>query len=142
MTQSLRLAEDLRAAVGRLVRATKQNTGRMPEAEAAVLGLLDREGPRTIAELAQTRGVRHQSAARTVKDVSAAGLATTESHPTDGRKLLVRVTPAGRAALERERHARAGLLGNAIDEEFTARERDELRRAVELLVRLSARVRG
>jgi DNA-binding MarR family transcriptional regulator len=142
MEESRRLAEDLRAAVGQLVRSTKQNLGTMPDAEAAVLGLLDRDGPRTIAELAQTRGVRHQSAARTVKELALTGLVATRPHPTDGRKLLVHITPAGRTALERERQARADVLADAIDRTLTARERDELRRGVELLVRLGARIRA
>lgn len=141
MSQSRQLAEDLRAAVGHLVRSTKQSSGTMPAAEAAILGLLDREGPRTIAELAQARGVRHQSAAKTIKDLTLAGLVATEDHPTDGRKLLVHITRPGRVALERERHARADVLADAIEKEFTAQERDELKRGVELLVRLSAQIR-
>ncbi|MFH8342734.1 MarR family winged helix-turn-helix transcriptional regulator [Streptomyces sp. AM6-12] len=142
MEQSRQLAEDLRAAVGHLVRSTKHNSATMPAAEAAILGLLYRDGPQTIAELAQARGVRHQSAARTVKELTQAGLIATRPHPTDGRKLLVHVTPAGRAALEQDRHARADVLADAIDKALTACERDQLRRGVELLVRLGTQMRS
>ncbi|WP_328333036.1 MULTISPECIES: MarR family winged helix-turn-helix transcriptional regulator [unclassified Streptomyces] len=141
MTQSRELAEDLRKAVGRLVRSTKQGVDSMPAAESAVLGLLDRDGPRNIAELAQARGVRHQSAAKTVKDLTAVGLVSTEAHPTDGRKLLVHITVHGRAVLEEDRSSRADVLGNAIEAELTVQEREELRRGIELLNRLSARIR-
>ncbi|MDT0609108.1 MarR family winged helix-turn-helix transcriptional regulator [Streptomyces lancefieldiae] len=141
MTQSRQLAEDLRRAVGQLVRSTKQSAASMPAAEGAVLGLLDRDGPQSIAELAQARGVRHQSAAKTVKDLTAAGLVSAEAHPTDGRKLLVHITEPGRTALDEDRRCRADVLENAIEEELTAHERRELRRGIELLKRLSAQIR-
>ncbi len=53
----------------------------MPPGEAAVLGYLDRGGPLTTAEIAQQRGVSHQSAAKTVKDLLAQDLVRAEAPP-------------------------------------------------------------
>ncbi|MEU2051128.1 MarR family transcriptional regulator, partial [Streptomyces albidoflavus] len=66
-------------------------------------------------------------------------LITRRAHPTDGRKSLVELTPAGRAALEAERGRRAGWLAQAIEAELTDEERELLARTAGLLDRLAAR---
>lgn len=131
------LAEELRRSIGELVRAVRA-ADTMSPGEAAVLGFLDREGPLTTADLARLRGVTHQSAAKSVKDLSADGLVRGERHPDDGRKLLLRLTDAGRSRLQRERDFRAGALGTAIRETFDPDERRRLSESVALLSRLTA----
>ncbi|WP_405899253.1 MarR family transcriptional regulator [Streptomyces sp. NBC_00727] len=135
------LAEELRRTVGELVRAVRA-VDSMPPGEAAVLGFLDRRGPLTTADLARLRGVTHQSAAKSVKDLGAGGLVRGEQHPDDGRKLLLHVTDAGRARLRRERALRSGALGDAIRDTFDAEERERLREAVALLSRLTDHLTG
>ncbi|AWE54228.1 MULTISPECIES: MarR family winged helix-turn-helix transcriptional regulator [Streptomyces] len=135
------LAEELRRSIGELVRAVR-TVDTMPPGEAAVLGFLDRDGPLTTADLARLRGVTHQSAAKSVKDLSAAGLVRAEPHPDDGRKLLLHLTDAGRSRLQRERTLRAGALGAAIRDTFDADEVRQLSESVTLLSRLTARLTG
>ncbi|HEY2063205.1 MAG TPA: MarR family transcriptional regulator [Amycolatopsis sp.] len=135
-----RLAEDLRAAVGHLVRAAR-TTGTLPAGEAAVLGHLDREGPATTAEIAQWRQIRHQTAARVVKDLVDAGLVRTAPHESDGRKVVLHITPDGRARLGSHRRARADRLAAAIDDALDPAERTELVRCVDLLTRLTGHLR-
>ncbi|AZS84065.1 MarR family winged helix-turn-helix transcriptional regulator [Streptomyces griseoviridis] len=135
------LAEALRRSLGELVRAVR-TVDTMPPGEAAVLGFLDRDGPLTTADLARLRGVTHQSAATSVKDLSAGGLVRGERHPDDGRKLLLHLTDAGRSRLQRERALRAGALGSTIRETFTPDEQRRLGEAVDLLSRLTARLTG
>jgi DNA-binding MarR family transcriptional regulator len=130
------LADSLRSAIGQLVRAVR-TTDTLPPGEAAALGTLDREGPRTTADLAQRRGIRHQSAAKAVKELSARGLVRAEPHPSDGRKLLLHLTPTGRARLEEDRGRRADWLAAAIESELTPAERRQLDDCVSLLGRLS-----
>src|SRR4051812_17023021 len=84
-------AEDLRQTIGNLVRAVR-GADTMPAGAAAVLGHLDRGGPQTTADLAHRRGVSHQSAAKSVKELLGDGLVRAEPHPTDGRKLLLHIT--------------------------------------------------
>ncbi|WP_406840334.1 MarR family winged helix-turn-helix transcriptional regulator [Streptomyces sp. AHU1] len=135
------LAEELRQSLGELVRAVR-TVDTMPPGEAAVLGFLDREGPLTTADLARLRGVTHQSVAKSVKDLSAAGLVRGERHPDDGRKLLLHLTGAGLSRLRRERTGRAGALGAAIRETFTPEEQRRLGESVALLSRLTAHLAG
>lgn len=133
------LAEDLRRAVGELVRAAR-TADTMPAGEAAVLGYLDRGGPYTTADLAHLRGVTHQSAAKTVKDLLGAGLVRAEPHPSDGRKLLLHITDRGRARLGDERTRRADWLDAAIEDTLSAREQEHLRACVPLIARLAGRL--
>ncbi|MET9168799.1 helix-turn-helix domain-containing protein [Streptomyces cellulosae] len=135
------LAEELRLTIGHLVR-TVRAADTMPPGESAVLGYLDRAGPMTTAEIAQQRGVTHQSVAKTVKDLLAQNLVRTEAHPGDGRKLLLHLTQAGRDRLAEERRRRADWLGAAINDVLDADERRTLEAALPLLSRLSTHLHG
>ncbi|MEV6616705.1 helix-turn-helix domain-containing protein [Streptomyces sp. NPDC051051] len=135
------LAEELRLTVGRLVR-TVRTADKMPPGEAAVLGYLDRNGPLTTADVAQQRGVSHQSAAKAVKELLGQGLVHTEAHPSDGRKFLLHITPAGSDRLAEERRRRADWLGTAITEALSPDERETLAAAVPLLARLDAHLKA
>lgn len=97
----------------------------------------DRDGPQTTADLAQRRGVRHQTVAKTVKELSARGLVHAEPHPRDGRKMLLHLSDAGRARLAEDRGRRADWLAAAIAEELTSAERRQVADCVPLLGRLS-----
>ncbi|GAB7186528.1 hypothetical protein ATKI12_6359 [Kitasatospora sp. Ki12] len=133
---TLELAADLRAALGGLVRALRDSDD-LPPNQAAVLGLLVRdERSCTVAELADLRRVRHQSMARTVALMAEAGLVAQQPHPTDGRKQLIAVTAAGRAALLDQRARREHHIATAIEARLTPEERARLRGAVALLDRL------
>jgi DNA-binding MarR family transcriptional regulator len=136
-----RLAEELRLAIGQLVR-TVRTADTMPPGEAAVLGYLDRSGPMTTADVAQQRGVSHQSVAKAVKELLAQGLVQAEAHPSDGRKLLLHLTSAGRGRLDEERQRRAGWLGAAINDALDPDERKTLAAAVPLLSRLTEHLKG
>ena len=135
------LAEDLRQAIGELVRAVRV-ADTMPSGEAAVLGHLDRGGPQTTAELAHRRGVTHQSAAKSVKELLRNGMVCAEPHPSDGRKLLLHLTDTGRARLRQERAQRADWLNTAIRDTLSPHEQQQLGDCVPLLERLTARLTG
>ncbi|MCX4919059.1 MarR family winged helix-turn-helix transcriptional regulator [Streptomyces sp. NBC_00687] len=135
------LAEDLRLAIGQLVR-TVRGADTMPPGEAAVLGYLDRSGPMTTADIAHQRRVSHQSAAKAVKELLGQGLVHAEAHPSDGRKLLLHLTPAGRDRLAEERRRRADWLGTVIDDVLSSDERETLAAALPLLSRLTARLKA
>jgi DNA-binding MarR family transcriptional regulator len=64
---------------------------------------------------------------------------TRRAHPTDGRKSLLELSAAGRAALEAERGRRAGWLALAIEAELAKDERELLARSAALMERLAAR---
>ncbi|GAA0655776.1 MarR family transcriptional regulator [Kitasatospora atroaurantiaca] len=132
----LELAAELRLAIGTLVRRLRVDD-ELPQNQAAVLGWLVREGPRTTSELAALQRVRHQSMARTVSLLTEAGLVEQQRHATDGRKLLVAATGTGIAALQAQRSRREGSIAAAISERLTPQEQRQLRDGVALLRRLA-----
>lgn len=125
-------AEDLRAAIGGIVRATR-TVDTVPPGEAATLGLLDRDGPLTIVELANLRGVRHQTVAKTVSQLADAELVEKTPQPGDARMVSVRLTANGRRVLKAERTRRARWLAEAIDTRLDARQRALLPATIEIL---------
>jgi len=136
---SAALAEELRATIGSLVRRTRA-ADVLPGNQAAALGLLDRGGAATIAELASRSGVRHQSMSRVVGQLREQGAVRSAADPRDGRSVLLHITDRGRLLLNQDRCRRADQLAGAIDAELDAAEREQLARAIELLQRLTARI--
>ncbi|GAA2059500.1 MarR family transcriptional regulator [Streptomyces cheonanensis] len=137
-SEAAAIAAELRTAMGKLTRRVRHED-RIPLGQVAVLGALDREGAMTTSDLAADQRVRPQSMARAVGLLMEQNLVTRRAHPTDGRKSLVELTEAGRAALEAERGRRAGWLAQAIEAELTAEERALLARSAALLERLATR---
>ena len=132
-------ARQLRLVVGQLVRRIKAETAGaagLPAPQVAALGWLDRDGAQTTAELAALQMIRHQSAARVVNQLADARLVTLKAHPSDGRKQLVAITPAGRRALTRQREQRAGWLADLIAQRLSPAEQRTLAKGAELLSRL------
>ena len=130
------LASELRLIVGRLIRRMRAE-GRLPLAQGAVLGRLDRCGAATVSALAAAERVRPQSMSQTVSELEADGLVSRRPDPTDRRQLLVELTAAGHATLADERRQREGWLARAIAEDLSGAERAALERAIEPLRRLA-----
>lgn len=136
---SIALAEELRATIGSLVRRARAADA-LPGNQAAALGLLDREGAATIAELASRSRVRHQSMSRVVGQLREQGAVRAAADPRDGRSVLLHITDRGRRLLNQDRRRRADQLAGAIDAELDPAEREQLARAIELLQRLTTRI--
>ncbi|MDH6577932.1 MarR family transcriptional regulator [Kitasatospora sp. MAP5-34] len=132
----LEIAAELRTVIGTLVRRLRVDD-ELPQNQAAVLGWLVREGPRTTSELADLQRVRHQSMARTVALLTDAGLVEQQRHPTDGRKLVITATEPGVRALHDQRARREGAIAAAITDRLTPAEQRQLRDSVALLARVS-----
>ena len=130
------VASELRVVLGHLVRRLRAEH-RFPLAHGAVLGRLDREGARSVSDLAVAERVRPQSMAQTVGDLEADGLVARRPDPGDRRRALVELSDAGREALEADRRHREGWLARAIAEDLSADEQAVLERAVGLLRRLA-----
>jgi DNA-binding MarR family transcriptional regulator len=135
-TDSALLASELRLILGRLIRRMRSE-GRIPIAQLAVLGRLDRGGPATVSALATAERVRPQSMSQTVSELEADGFVTRRPDPTDRRQLLVELTDAGTATLADERRHREGWLARAIAEDLSPAERRSLEAALEPLRRLA-----
>jgi DNA-binding MarR family transcriptional regulator len=129
------LPTELRVVLGRLMRRLR-GEHRFPLTQASVLGWLDRDGPRSIGELAAIESVRPQSMSQTICELEAEGLIERRADQRDGRRSQIALTARGRKALDADRAAREGWLGKEIGE-FTPDEQEILREAVSLLNRLA-----
>jgi DNA-binding MarR family transcriptional regulator len=130
------LASDLRVVLGQLIRRLRTEH-RFSLSQGAVLGRLDREGPRTTADLAAAERVRPQSMGQTLAELENHGLIVRRPDAADGRRKLLQLTDEGRRVLAEDRERREGWLAEAVEAEFSADERAVLERAVGLLGRLA-----
>ena len=126
------VASELRGVLGQLVRRLRTEN-RLPLSQGAVLARLDREGPRSVSELAITERVRPQSMAQTVGDLERDGLVARSPDPCDKRRAVVALTPAGTTALGVDRLHREGWLAEAIVAHLSPAEQAALMEAVAML---------
>jgi DNA-binding MarR family transcriptional regulator len=130
------LAYELRETLGRLTRRLRAEPGpSVPH--LAVLGLLDREGPRSVSDLAAAQRMRPQSMAQSVRELEDAGLVTRRPDPHDGRRAFVELTPAGTGRILASRAAREDWLAQTLTGALDVAERKRLHDALALLDRLA-----
>lgn len=134
------LAEHLRGAVGRFVRATRSRADSLPRSRAETLGELARHGVRSMPELAAARQVSHQSVSRMMAELERQGLVAREPNPADARGFLFAITSHGRAVLDAERRARRDVIEAAIADALTPAERRALAEVPGLLDRLAGAI--
>ena len=105
-------ATRLRRAVSRIARrlnASATSEGLTPT-QASVLGLIAGRGPTGLARLAELEGLNPTMLSRVVGALTDAGLIARNPDPSDLRVQLVTATPAGVAAHERIKSARAQIV--------------------------------
>jgi DNA-binding MarR family transcriptional regulator len=134
-TDTAHTASELRVVLGQLIRRLRAEH-RFPLLHASVLGRLDREGPRSVSDLATAERVRPQSMAQTVGELESDGLVKRTPDPDDGRRAIVTMTAAGRETLEADRGRRVGWLVSAI-EELPKSDQEVLSRATSIIGRLA-----
>ncbi|MCS4275836.1 MarR family transcriptional regulator [Mycetocola lacteus] len=137
--QSLETAQRFRLNVDRLRRTlrrieTVEGLGRTHE---AVLSLLFRHGPLSIADLARREQMRPQSMGSVVGDLVTRELVDKAPDPTDGRRDLIRLTEAGQRVLDTVNRVRDRDLALLMDTDLSAEERQTLRAGVELMERVA-----
>ena len=126
VVQALRVHGLLIAAGNRLAKPAGQT-----EARWQVLGVVE-HGPATVAQIARVFGLARQSVQRTVGSLVRDGLAALEDNPRHRRAKLVRLTPAGEAAL-RKIQASQRIWADALGAQLGERD---LRQATEVLERV------
>src|SRR5690349_15154305 len=94
--------------------ATEVATGMGGGIPAALVSLREWADGTSVDVLADAMRVSHSRAVRIVDRLEAAGLARREKDPNDGRRALVRLSPAGRTLADRARDARSRVLLTAI----------------------------
>ncbi|MEO6206198.1 MAG: MarR family transcriptional regulator [Mycobacteriales bacterium] len=132
------LASELRSTVMRLARRLRAERAdaTWSLSQLATLGTLDRHGPLTPSELAAHERVQPPSMTRILATLETADLVSRTDHPTDGRQVLMSVSPAGKAMLREDRQRRDAWLAQRM-RDLPAEDLAALRRAAEVLDHLA-----
>ena len=106
------LASDLSLAV---VRLTRYLRGRRVDSQVSLtqlsaLATLSREGDMTPGALAARERVQPPSMTRVIASLAELGLVERTAHPTDGRQVIVSLSPAGYALIADEASAREAWM--------------------------------
>ncbi len=122
------LAARLRALTGKLKRRLREqaDVGDLTPSQTSALIRLEQEGRLTLTELARAEGVRPQSMSATVAALQDAGWVSGAPHPTDGRQILLSLTPACRTWIEAGRATRQDWLIRAIRTRLNPAEQEKL----------------
>jgi len=132
------LAHDLRLAVMRFSRRLRNQRvdTSVTLTHLAALSTLKRNGPMRPGELAAPERVQPPSMTRVVVALEGMGLVTRTPHPTDGRQVIIRLTPAAEDLLSAEARAREAWLSGRL-QELSPEERTVLREAAEIMEKLA-----
>jgi DNA-binding MarR family transcriptional regulator len=138
-TTEPQLSSALRISVMRLSRRMRQERSGeagLTATQLATLATLRRHGALTAGELAAHEKISPPSMTRILSTLSGLGMIERRTHPSDGRQVLVELSPAGQRLLDDDRRRRDEWLGMRLGE-LTPQEQEQLRVVVPLLDRLA-----
>ncbi|MGY1830679.1 MarR family winged helix-turn-helix transcriptional regulator [Geodermatophilus sp. SYSU D01180] len=132
------LAHDLRLAVMRFSRRLRNQRvdTSVTLTHLAALSTLQRHGAMSPGELAAHERVQPPSMTRVVVALEGMGLVTRTPHPTDGRQVVIDLTPAAGTLLAEEARAREAWLSGQL-QRLTPQQRATLREAAEIMEELA-----
>src|SRR4051812_41550692 len=134
------IAARLRLSATRLARILRQQAGLgLTPSQITALSTVGREGPLTLGALADTEHVTPPSMTKVVERLELLGLIERRDDPSDRRRVLAAVTPAGEAVLAEGRARKDALLTTRIAE-LDAAELARLAAALDVLDRLAGSV--
>jgi DNA-binding MarR family transcriptional regulator len=133
------LAHDLRLAVMRFSRRlrTQRVDTSVTLTHLAALSTLKRHGPMSPGELAAHERVQPPSMTRVVVALEGKGLVTRTPHPTDGRQVVIDLTPEAEELLNGEARAREAWLAGRL-QQLSREERAVLRDAAVIMDKLAS----
>jgi DNA-binding MarR family transcriptional regulator len=132
-------ATRLRIGIGAFKRRTSEtmSEGALTMPQLTALSRLDRLGPSTTAELARREQITPQAMGTTIASLEQRGLVTRRPDAVDGRRMILSLTPAGRAAVGSGRSAVVDRVAVVLTESFASEEIATLDAAARLLERLA-----
>ncbi|MEO6205721.1 MAG: MarR family transcriptional regulator [Mycobacteriales bacterium] len=132
------LASALRLSVMRLARRMRlqRADSSLTLSQLAALSTLERHGQLSPRELADHEKVQPPSMTRLIASLEADALVTRAPHPTDGRQVLITITPAAKGLLAEDRRRREAWLAQQLSALEPA-ELATLREAAVILERLA-----
>ena len=133
------VAAALQMSIGLCVRQLRQVQvrGDLSLPQASALKRLDRGGPTSVTELAKAEQISVQSMGTTLGALEARGLVERHPHPSDGRRSVLSITPAGARVLGDKHNGRAEQLAKALSSGFSPAELRQLMAAAPLIERLA-----
>jgi len=133
------LAGSLLASIRLFIAAvrTARPEGELSASEIAALLGIRRAVETTSGALARQAGISAQAMGATIAALEARGLVEREKDAEDGRRILLRLTAAGKDVMDARRDARATALARLLTENFSAAELATLSAAAPLLQRLA-----
>jgi DNA-binding MarR family transcriptional regulator len=135
------LAVRLSMAMARLRSRGREEAGQTSSgltlSQLTILQRVVEGGPATSASMAAAEHVSHQSIAQSVASLKEAGLVRGQRDATDGRKVLIAATDAGREMFESLMASRKAWLARAIEATVDPIERSRVEETIELLERLA-----
>ncbi|SFS13761.1 DNA-binding transcriptional regulator, MarR family [Microbacterium sp. cf046] len=134
-----REASDLRIATFRLARRmrTQRAVDSMSDGQFAVLAGLFVHGSHTLSELADRERVSSPAMNRTVNCLQDAGYITRSADESDGRKVVIDLTDAGRAVVDETARRRDAWVEEALAD-IDPDEREILAKAAAIMQRMVA----
>jgi DNA-binding MarR family transcriptional regulator len=133
------LAHELRIAVmrfSRRLRSQRVDTS-VTLTHLSAMSTLRRHGAMSAGELAGHERVQPPSMTRVVGALEAMGLITRTPHPTDGRQVVIELTPAAHDLLDAEARAREAWLFERL-QQLSPEERQVLEDAATIMDKLAA----
>ena len=133
------LAHELRIAVmrfSRRLRGQRVDTS-VTLTHLSAMSTLRRHGAMSAGELAAHERVQPPSMTRVVGALEAMELITRTPHPTDGRQVVIDLTPAAHELLDAEARAREAWLSGRL-EQLSPQERGILQEAATIMDKLAA----
>lgn len=129
---------ELRRAVVRLYSRFRSERvdGEVGDAALLVLIVLDKQGPLSLSDLAESAHVTLGSMSQTVRRLEQLGHVTKSRATQDRRKVLFTLTDSGRKASTASRRHRQNWLDGRLAE-LTPAERDDIARVAPLLLRIA-----
>lgn len=108
------IAARLAAAVGRINRRLRTDSGALGYGLVSALATIQAEGPLRPGDLSRIEVVTKPTMTRILTELEQRGFIEREADPRDGRAFMVTATPAGVAAVERARSDRTGIVAELI----------------------------
>lgn len=132
------LPQDLRLIIQRLARRVRleRTEDEITDGQRSVLFHLFGDGAQTLGQLSEQDRVSPPSTNRTVNALESGGLVTRVASESDGRKVSIDLTPAGRALVQETRRKRDAWFSSRLAK-LTLEQRAVLAQAAPILKELA-----
>ena len=132
------VANALQVSIGVFTRQLRQAPvdGGLTFSELLALSRLERVGSATTSDLARGEQITPQAMGSTLAALEERGLVARHADPSDGRRVLMSMTKAGKQALQSRRNARSEQMARVLANRFTRAEMKALMVAAPLIERL------